>query len=423
VDIRKGDVIIIGGGVIGLSAAYYAAMAGAEVIVLEKGEIGCGCSSGNAGLIGRSYLEPLPSPGVIRESAREIFDPEGFFGIKPRLDIGFLSWIIGFLRSSNKKHFAFAVDTFSRLNAEAARAHMELAELGGGRYDFKKSGLLLIFGSNHRFHQAHKRQERATACGVICRVLSREEVLEQEPAVGEHAVGGIHYSEDASLDPRLFLQWIGGEAKAYGARIISGAEVYGFKTSRNQVKTVLTTKGDYRSEQVVVACGSWLSQVCGQLGRKIPVEGGRGISLTFPVTEERVRQPLLLDESHIAITPFTTSLRLTGVLELAGLDLTLNVRRMRGVHRAASRYVPMLQELKPIEIWRGLRPCIPDGLPVLGQLDPWENVLVAGGHDGRGVSLGPITGKYVTRLLNGESMGDLGKRLSPKRLQSFSFLH
>jgi D-amino-acid dehydrogenase len=139
------------------------------------------------------------------------------------------------------------------------------------------------------------------------------------------------------------------------------------------------------------------------------------VSLTFPLPEKNVGQPMILDECHAAISPFSEALRVTGVLELAGLDLTLNPSRVRCVYQAVSRYLPMIQRVKPVEIWRGLRPCVPDGLPLLGRLHPWANVIIAGGHATKGVSLGPLTGRYVARLLGGKSMGELEKPLDPNR--------
>lgn len=417
-DGKKSDVIIIGGGIIGLSVAYYATLAGADVTILERGNIGLGCSGGNAGLIGRSYLEPLPSPGIIKESCRNILNSEGFFGITPRLDNEFLRWAMGFLRSCNKKHFAYAVDIFSQINNEALKTHLELADLGGDQYNFKTNGLLVIFGKSDRFKQAYKRAERAIAKGIPCKVLSREEVLNQVSALDKKVIGGIHYSKESTIDPMLFLHWISGQINRHGAKIVPGAEVYGFKTSQNQVKTVLTTKGDYTAEQVVLASGAWLNKTCHQLGCKVPIEGGKGISVTFSAPHKIVDQSLLIEDCHVAITPFAKTLRIAGVLELAGLDSSLNVRRMKGVLRSACRYLPDLQKLKVDEIWRGIRPCTPDGLPVLGRLTSWKNVLVAGGHDGRGLSLGPVTGKYVAGLLGGDSIGNMEKRLSPKRFQS-----
>jgi D-amino-acid dehydrogenase len=409
------DVVIVGGGVIGLGAAYYAASAGARVVVLEKGQIGSGCSGGSAGFLGRSHVEPLPAPGVIRESLHRVFDPEGFFGIRPRPDPAFLAWLFRFWRSCRRTHFEYASHIFSELNREALGLHQDLARAGGDQYDFSQKGLLILFTNPDRMRRACERAARATAAGVTCHVLSGEEIGKEQTSLAGGIVGALHYPGEANLEPGLFLNWLAGQAAAHGATISTETEAYGFRTGRGRVKSVLTTRGEVEADQVVLASGAWLSYHGRLLGVRLPVEAGKGYGLSFRLPEQPIRRPMLLDEFHVAVSPFAHSLRVTGVLELSGLNLEIDARRIRGVYESASRHVTALRGLDPVRIWCGLRPCTPDGLPILGRLDSWRNVLVAGGHDGRGISLGPLTGKYVARLLSGEAIGDLEGKIGPVR--------
>jgi D-amino-acid dehydrogenase len=408
------DVLVIGGGVVGLSVAYYASLAGADVTVLERGAIGSGSSSGNAGLVVPSFFEPLPSPGVIREALGQVLNPEGFFGIKARVDPSVFSWLLRFARFSNQRHFHQAVDLFLTLNAEGLAEHLQMAKAGGEQYGFAQKGLLFLFLKRERLDRAVEKAERAARAGIFCQVLSRQEVHDLEPEASEEVVGGIRYRTDAMLQPALFLRWLRKQAEAKGAHVLEQTEVYGFRLNRGRVRAVLTTKGFQKVEQVVLAAGAWIRPIGRWLGVNLPVEGGKGISLTFTKPKPKASQPLILDE-HVAVSPFSDALRITGVLELAGLDMTLNPARVHGLQRMVMRYFPALKGLRPTEVWRGLRPCVPDGLPLLGRLHPYANVIVAGGHDTRGISLGPVTGRYVVRLLGGESLHDVGKRLSPNR--------
>jgi D-amino-acid dehydrogenase len=409
------DVVIVGGGVIGLCAAYYAASAGARVLVLEKGQIGSGCSGGSAGFLGRSFVEPLPAPGVIRESLRRVSDPEGFFGIRARPDPGFLVWLFRFWRSCRQRHFEYAAHIFSGLNREALGLHQDLARAGGDQYDFSQKGLLILFTNPDRLRRAHERADRARAAGLTCHVLSGQEVGKYQSGLAAGILGALHYPGEANLEPALFVNWLAGQAAARGATIRTETEAYGFRTGSGRVKAVLTTKGEVEAEQVVLASGAWLSYHGRRLGVRLPVEAGKGYGLSFRLPEQPIMQPMLLDDFHVAISPFARSLRVTGVLELSGLDLTIDPRRVRGVYEPASRHLMALRGMDPVRIWCGLRPCAPDGLPILGRLGAWRNVLVAGGHDGRGISLGPLTGKYVARLLSGESLGDLEGKIGPVR--------
>jgi len=414
---RQADVLIIGAGVVGLSVAYYAASAGAKVVVLEKGGIGAGSSWGNAGLIVPSYFEPLPGPGVIGEGLKNLFDQEGYFGIKVRPDPRLLFWLLRFGRHCNQREFYLHSELFMRLNHEGLQAHLELARLGGPEYDFRQKGLLYLFLTRNRLSQARERAARARDSGMVSEVLSGDEVRAREPAAGRAVIGGIRYVTDAGLDPAKFLEWLARQAAAWGVRILTQTEVFDFHLGRSRVNSVLTTKGEFRAEQVVLAGGAWLAPLGRRFGVMLPVEGGKGISQTFSKPKMTVRQPLILEEHHVAVSPLSNALRITGALELSGLDLTINPDRVRGIHRSACRYLPLIEPLHPSEIWRGLRPCTPDGLPLVGRLHSSNNVIVAGGHDTKGITLGPLTGQYVTRLLAGQSIADFEHRLSPSRFR------
>ena len=414
---KQADVLVVGAGVVGLSVAYYAASAGAKVVVLEKGEVGAGSSSGNAGLVVPSFFEPLPGPGAIGEGLRHLFDQQGYFGIHFRPDLRLMYWLARFARHCNRREFYRHSELFMRLNGEGVQVHLELARLGGREYHFSQKGLLYLFLSAKRFIKGREKAARAMDSGLASQVFSADEVRDVEPAAGRAVIGGIRFLTDAGLDPAKFLEWLARQAAAWGVRVMTEAEVFDFQLGRNRVNAVLTTKGEFRGEQVVLAGGAWLAPLGRRLGVNLPVEGGKGFSQTFLKPRMNVRQPLILDEHHVAVSPLANALRITGALELSGLDLTINPDRVRGIHRSACRYLPLIEPLHPSEIWRGLRPCTPDGLPLVGRLHSLNNVIVAGGHDTKGMTLGPLTGQYVTRLLAGQSIGDFEHRLSPGRFR------
>jgi D-amino-acid dehydrogenase len=251
----------------------------------------------------------------------------------------------------------------------------------------------------------------------VSEVLSGDEVRSVEPAAGRAVIGGIRYITDAGLHPARFVEWLARQAAAWGVRFMTQTEVFAFHQGRNRVNSVFTTKGEFKAEQVVLAGGAWLAPLGRLLGVAVPVEGGKGISQTFSNPKMNVRQPLILEEHHVAVTPLLSALRITGALELSGLDMALGAERVRGIHRSAGMYLPLIGPLHPSEVWRGLRPCTPDGLPLVGRLQSLNNVIIAGGHDTKGMTLGPLTGQHVTRLLAGQSIGDFEQKLSPSRFR------
>ncbi|MGD9123708.1 MAG: FAD-dependent oxidoreductase, partial [Desulfarculaceae bacterium] len=383
------SIVIIGGGVIGLATAYYAAVAGARVTLVERSHLGAGSSSGNAGLVVPSFVAPLAAPGVIAEGLSQLLSEEGFFAIRPRLDPALFSWLARFALNCNQRNFNRAVKVFNQINPQGLVLHQKLALSAGGAYQFRQKGLLYLYLDSRRLEQDSRDLNDIYGGEVSFKILSGPEARQMLPEASSCVAGGIILFDDAGLEPRLFLDWLAREAASQGAKLLSQTEVYGFEGNKGLIQRVLTTSGPIRADQVVLAGGAWLRQMGRWLGVSLPVEGGKGLSLTFASPPRMVDLPLILAESHVAVSPMGQALRVTGMLELAGIDLTLNPGRLRGIQRAASRYLPWIGALEAAQVWRGLRPCTPDGLPILGRLRRWPNLLVAGGHDTKGVSLGP----------------------------------
>ncbi len=415
---RRPDVIVVGAGVIGLATAYYALAAGADVTVLEQGDVGAGSSWGNAGLVVPSYNEPLADRAAVAEGLREVFDPDGFFALRPRPDAQLLSWLARYLVHCTPRHYQRAVAVFNELNRDTLRLHRELAAAADGAYGFREKGVLYLYREHDCWKRGLRAANRIRAAGFGASDLSPLELQKWVPQADPSVIGGIHYRDDAGLDPALFVQWLAGEVKRRGGQIRPRTEVYGFEGCRRRVTALLTTEGRYRAEQVVLAGGAWLRKLGGWLGVRLPVEGGKGISMTMAGAREVTRVPLILAEAHAAVSPIGDRLRFTGLLELCGLDMTLDPRRVRGIYQAVRRYLQGVPSLDGAQVWRGLRPCTPDGLPLLGRLAAPTNVLVAGGHDTKGVSLAPVTGRLAADLLaGGQITPALEKALSPRRFR------
>jgi len=188
------------------------------------------------------------------------------------------------------------------------------------------------------------------------------------------------------------------------------------KARGNLVESVVTTKGKFKADTIVLAAGAWSPNLLRNLGIKIPIQPAKGYSITFYEPNFSPSIPLMLSEVRVAVTPLDGRLRLGGTLELAGLDLSINQRRVEAIRRGASQYLPQI-EAKREEVWRGLRPCTPDSLPIIGRSQKFDNLVIASGHGILGVSLGPITGKLVAQLVCGEPLDFDIKPLSPDRFQ------
>jgi D-amino-acid dehydrogenase len=215
--------------------------------------------------------------------------------------------------------------------------------------------------------------------------------------------GGVNYPEDAHLDPHSFVLGLARQAERNGAAFFDGTEAIGFETAGRKITAVRTTRGDIHPNQVVLATGSWTPAVARDLNLKIPIQAAKGYSLTFLRPDPCPPIPVILSEAKLAVTPMGPHLRFAGTLEMAGMDLSINSRRVGALRRRPARYFEGMDDLKLVEIWRGLRPCTPDGLPILGAGGAWENLILAAGHAMIGMSLGPITGEIVAQLACGET--------------------
>src|SRR6188474_638146 len=396
------DVVIIGGGVIGVCSAYYLAQKGIQVTLIEKGEIASGCSYGNGGLIVPSHSVPLASPGALGSGLRWLLDSDSPFYIKPRFDMDLFRWLIRFALASRQGQMLRAIPVMRDLLFASRALYEGLAEHAGFDFGFEGNGSLWVCLSKERLEHEKEETHLFEEFDIPFKLMDQSEVHDLEPALLPQVVGGIHYPRDGHIHPARFVMGLAEKARGLGAQLWTKTEALGFESTGGKITKIHTTRGDISSKQVVLATGSWSPEVAHELRLQIPIQAAKGYSITLENPPISPKIPLSLGEARVVVNPLDDSLRLAGTLELAGMDFSINARRVDAMHKASSEYLPGLQEAKIIEIWRGLRPCTPDGLPIIGRSRAFDNLIVAAGHAMLGMSLGPITGKLVSQLVNAE---------------------
>jgi D-amino-acid dehydrogenase len=381
-------VVVVGGGAIGVTAAYELARRGLRTTLLERGELGGGCSSGNAGLVCPSHSAPLATPAALAEGLRALSRGDGVLSLRPRA--GTLRWLARFAASCRRERAERATAAIRSLSLASLALHAELAPLGTG---FERRGILSVYETEPRLGAGQREAER---CGLASRVLSPAEARTVEPALAGEIAGAVLYPDEAHVDPRRYVEAVGEAAAKAGADIQTGVEVHSL--------------GGLRAKTIVLAAGAWT----GRLLRGVPVTGGKGYHVDFAASPGDPRVPLLLQEARSAVTPLGDVLRVAGTLEIAGLDLSLAPGRVDAVRRAAARVLGLAGR-EEVDVWAGLRPCTPDGLPVIGRPAARPELVLATGHAMKGVSLAPVTGRLVAELVAGERPShDLGP-FSPDR--------
>ncbi|MGQ9485320.1 MAG: NAD(P)/FAD-dependent oxidoreductase [Desulfosoma sp.] len=415
---HKPDVVIVGGGVIGLMSAYELTRAGAAVSVLEKGRLPTGSSYGNAGLIVPSHLQPLCSAANVKEGLRHLLNPTGPFSIGFSPDPQRLVWLGRFVRHSTAAHGRYAVGIYRALADRSLELHDALARVADSAYEYARDGLLCLYETHKALKAAAMDAEELSRVGRPAQVLNAREVREWVPAVGSSIIGGVLQKPDGRLNPMAFITWLASQVRQSGGRILEETEVYGASWAGHAVTALKTTKGSVKADQFVLAAGAWTGRLAAMLGCRLPVEAAKGFSITYEKPAETPSLPLLLEEARVAVTPFADALRLAGVLELCGLDDRLSARRIDAMERDLMRILPGLGSLHVKEIWRGFRPCTPDGLPCIGRLHRPHNVVVAAGHATKGIFLAPVTGSMVASVLSGDgAYRNLLTALNPHRSQ------
>ena len=399
---KQQDIIIIGGGIIGVSTAYFLAQQGHSITLIEKGEIAAGSSYGNAGLLCPCHSVPLPTPGALTQGIKWLLDAASPFYIKPRFDRDLLAWLWRFQSFATQKHVHKAIPLLRDMQRASQKLYQELIEQENLACNFEKLGGLTLFRTEAGF--AHGRSEVAEVqrFGIQVVLLDGTAVRALEPTVHPDVVGGIHMQEDAHLTPHLFVNGLAQAAQAKGVIILTQTEVLTFEAQNGYIETIRTTKGDFHPQQVVISAGAWSSKMVKQLGMRVLMQPAKGYSVTVKRPLPSPRLHLSFGEARVVATPMGEHLRFAGTLELAGFDFSINQRRVNAILNAVDQYIVGADQKEVVEIWRGMRPCSPDGLPYIGRSQQVHNLIVATGHATLGLSMGPITGKLVAQVVGGK---------------------
>ncbi|GAB3549573.1 NAD(P)/FAD-dependent oxidoreductase [Spirosoma fluminis] len=393
---------IVGGGIVGLCSAYYLHKAGHRVTVFDQGPIADGCSFGNAGMIVPSHIIPLAQPGMIAKGMRWMLKSTSPFYVKPRLNMDLMRWGWLFYRHATAEHVERSIPVLRDLSLLSKRLFQDLAANGDLSFEWQERGLLMLYKTVSAEHEMAEEADVANRAGVEARVLNGQQVQDLEPATRVDVRGGVLYPGDAHINPGELVRSLVGYLRKNDVTILENHSVTGFSKSGAHLTAIETAQGAFPVDAVVIAGGAWSPVIAQQLGLNLSLQGGKGYSFMLRNVAKNVRIPAIMLEARATATPMGQDLRFAGTLEVAGTDMTINMNRVRGIAQSINQYYPELPvELPAVDkVWRGLRPCSPDGLPYIGRSDRFDNVVLATGHGMMGLSLGPATGKLVSEVID-----------------------
>ena len=396
---------IVGGGIIGLCSAYYLHKAGHRVTLFDQNTLTDGCSFGNAGMIVPSHIIPLAQPGMIAKGMRWMLNATSPFYVKPRLSVELARWGWLFYRHATPEHVEQSIPVLRDISLLSKTLYQDLAANGDLTFEWQERGLMMLYKTASAEQEMAHEAGVANRAGIDAQVLSGQQVQEREPNTRVDVRGAVLYPGDAHLNPGELVRSLIVYLRREGVTILENQAVIGFEKSGLRVNAIHTAQGSYAVDEVVIAGGAWSPDVARLLDVPLSVQGGKGYSFMLRNIKTNIRMPAIMLEARATATPMGANLRFAGTLEVAGTDMSVNLNRVRGIVQSINQYYPDIPVAMPgIEsVWRGLRPCSPDGLPYIGRTKRYDNVLLATGHGMMGVSLGPATGKLISELVSNQN--------------------
>ena len=394
--------VVIGGGIIGLSCAYYLRKSGWEVTVVDRTDMLDSCSYGNLGMIVPSHFVPLAAPGMISQGIKWMFNNKSPFYVRPSLNRDLISWGLKFMRSATEKHVEASASHLLELNLFSKKLYEELALEPGFDFGLEKKGIIMYYKTDKVAKEEIHLAEKAKSLGLDVAALSKDEIQRLEPSIDLDILGGVHYRSDAHLHPNQLIPQLLRSLKIAGAKFKINAAVEHIVKEGKQVKKVITANDELETDLVVMAGGSWLPQLTKMAGVSLSLMPGKGYSFTLDHPKQKLNIPAILCEARVAITPMNGKMRYGGTMEIGPVNSKININRVKGIVESVPKYFRNINLPMPDQkdIWYGFRPCTPDGLPYLGFAGKLNNLLIAGGHAMSGLSLGPASGKVIAELAN-----------------------
>ena len=394
-------IVIVGGGVIGLFTAWYLSKKGAEITVIDRGDLTDGCSFGNAGLIVPSHVVPLASPGMLVKGIKNMFNPTSPLAIRMAPDNDLIRWYMRFAGVASASHVEKSIPVLKELSLFSKDLYSDLKESGELDFPLWHKGLLMLYQSAKVGDELLEEAEIARHAGLEVSTLSATEIQRMEFDAKPRVSGGVHYKSDAHLDPSTLMKSLISGLEKSGVTLIRNCALQKVITSGQKAISLETQSGSFQFDQLVITAGFWSTQILKQLRINLDVQPGKGYSFKVQ-TARPIHYPALLADANVAVTPFGNNrTQFGGGMELGYGGLKIRQMRIKQIIQAIGQFYPSEVDLKieQEQIWQGHRPCSFDGLPFIGPIPSFQNVFVGTGHSMMGITLAPATGKLLSELL------------------------
>ena len=410
-------VVVVGAGVVGLACGYELVQDGHEVVVLDAGRPGAGASHGNAAKIAIAEVTPVPGPGMVVQGLKWMLRSDSPLYVRPTLSPSFLRFMLGMARNCTEARFRRGLELHLEL-AETANGYLDQWQANGLHFQMHSRGTLLAYENEAHYLSRVRYQEVFDRHGAAADLLDADAVHAHEPALSDRIEYGLYFAGDRQVEPDSLVGALTEHIRKAGGQVLEQSQVVGFERAQGRVSAVRATTGAVPCDQLVLAAGVHTPRLSALLGAPLPIGPGKGYSIDYLPPPVKLRTSLTLEDAYVAVTPLDGMIRIGGTMEFSRFDTAINHERVTAVSRAAAQglrdWDPNAPHITP---WAGLRPMTPDGLPIIGRLEPGGNVLVASGHGMLGLALAAPTGRIVRDSVRTGASDD--PRLSPRRFRSW----
>ena len=394
------DVLIIGGGAIGLATALALLDAGRGVRILEAGAVGGGASHGNCGTITPSHAPPLAAPGVVAQALRWMFTPDAPLYLKPRIDPALWHWLLRFAARCNPRDWRQSTQARAALLNDARARLADWVSRYGLQCEFEEEGLDYVFRDPRKFQQYVDESVVLKTFGIATQVFGGTDYEREEPAMLPGVAGAIRFPGDARLRPDRYVAELARVVRERGGVIEEQCRVDRLEPTSDGVR-LATSQGERKGGEAVIALGAWTPAFARRLGIRAPIQPGKGYSITYSRPARVPRHPMVLKDRSVCVTVWDSGFRLGSTMEFSGHDDTLNATRLAALERGAREFLREPVGAEVHERWCGWRPMTWDDLPLLGRAPGQRKVWIAAGHGMLGISMSTATGQLMADLMTG----------------------
>lgn len=414
----KKHALIVGAGISGLATAYHLNQAGMDVTVFDKTDATNNCSFGNAGLIAPRYIIPLASPGVISQGLGYMLKKESPFYIHPRLNKDLISWLWKFKKAATAERAKAAGPVLRDMIRRNQKILEDLQEKDNLEFCYHKNGHLTLCETAATLEKEKKAAERAEELGVEAKILSAEEVFKMEPNAPKNTIGASFYPEDAHLHSNQLMIHLRQLLQERGVQFKLHTEIKNITESpTGEVQAISAAKESFTGDYLVVCGGAWTADLMKKLQVNVPIQAGKGYSITLKNPPNSSRYNFTMEEKKVAVTPMGDSMRFAGTMEIVGRDMSITAPKVNAIKKAILEFFPeySMEDLNQEDVWVGLRPCSADGMPYIGKINTRKNIYISSGYSMVGMSLSFTAGEIIKELITTGKAELLNPLIDPNR--------